>query len=157
MFPWVDATIPIEQVAVLITSSRKELVGAKVLSIDELIKQTENRLAKGLPILEPLLPWSRNVSNLLYPRAVEHSYLSVVNKFRQSLGALLFAKEVSKLLGSVRIADASKNLVRPACDASDNVGPHLMDPPDLVVGTIVSGDRFISGTEGLSLQRSLRG
>ena len=65
-----------------------------------------------------------------------------------------YGKDLTTLIGSVRVVEASEDLVQLACDAFDNLRPSLTDPPDLVVGTIVSGDRFISGTEGLSLQRS---
>ena len=38
VFPWVDESIPIDQVAVLASSSRRELAGGKVVSIDEMMK-----------------------------------------------------------------------------------------------------------------------
>ena len=42
VFPWVDTNIPIEQVAVLVSSSKKELADSKVWSIDELVKKMKS-------------------------------------------------------------------------------------------------------------------
>ena len=42
VFPWVAKSTPVEQVAVLITSSRTALAGGRVWSIDELIKEIRN-------------------------------------------------------------------------------------------------------------------
>ena len=39
VFPWLNDDTPIEQIAVLITSSRPELAGGRVQSIDEFMKQ----------------------------------------------------------------------------------------------------------------------
>ena len=39
VFPWLSKDTPLEQIAILITSSRKELCGGKVISIDEFMKQ----------------------------------------------------------------------------------------------------------------------
>lgn len=39
VFPWLSKDTPLEQIAILITSSRKKLCGGKVISIDEFIKQ----------------------------------------------------------------------------------------------------------------------
>lgn len=44
VFPWVDKNTPIEQVAVLITSSRTELAGGKVWSIDELMRDIRTEI-----------------------------------------------------------------------------------------------------------------
>ena len=45
VFPWLDATVPIEQIAVLISSSRKVLAGGEVKSIDELMGEIKNDIA----------------------------------------------------------------------------------------------------------------
>lgn len=74
---------------------------------------------------------------------------TLVNRLRA-----YYHKDRSKLWGSVRIIEANEGLVRLACEAFDEVRLNLPDPPDLVVGTIASGDRFISGGEGLLIQRS---
>lgn len=39
VFPWLSKDTPLEQIAILITSSRKKLCGGKVISIDEFVKQ----------------------------------------------------------------------------------------------------------------------
>lgn len=44
VFPWLSPEIPLEQIAMLITSSRKELCGGKVISIDEFIKQVKEEI-----------------------------------------------------------------------------------------------------------------
>jgi len=47
VFPWLDQDTPIEQVAVLVSSSRKELAGCKVRSIDELMKEIKDDIIKA--------------------------------------------------------------------------------------------------------------
>ena len=42
VFPWLDRGTPIEQVAILITSSRKTLAGARIQSIDEFMSNVKN-------------------------------------------------------------------------------------------------------------------
>ncbi len=44
VFPWVGKNTPIEQIAVLITSSRKELAGGRVISIDELVAKIKQEV-----------------------------------------------------------------------------------------------------------------
>jgi len=44
VFPWLPDDSPIEQVAVLISSARKELAGAKVISIDEFIRDIREKI-----------------------------------------------------------------------------------------------------------------
>ena len=44
VFPWLSPEIPLEQVAMLITSSRKELCGGNVISIDEFMKQVKEEI-----------------------------------------------------------------------------------------------------------------
>lgn len=46
VFPWLSKDTPLEQVAMLITSSRKELCGGKVISIDEFTKQVISDVSK---------------------------------------------------------------------------------------------------------------
>ncbi len=46
VFPWVSKDIPIEQVAVLITSTHKELGGGKVKSIDEFTHEVVSEVEK---------------------------------------------------------------------------------------------------------------
>lgn len=46
VFPWLDPETPIEQIAVLITSSRKKLGVGAVISIDELVKSIKTEIAK---------------------------------------------------------------------------------------------------------------
>ena len=46
VFPWLSLETPIEQIAILITSSRKQLAGGKVLSIDEFLKQIKDEVTK---------------------------------------------------------------------------------------------------------------
>ena len=41
VFPWLASETPLEQVAILITSARKELCGATVVSIDEFMKNVK--------------------------------------------------------------------------------------------------------------------
>lgn len=42
VFPWLESEkTPMEQIALLITSSRKELFGAKIISIDEFVRQVK--------------------------------------------------------------------------------------------------------------------
>lgn len=45
VFPWLPNDTPLEQIAMLITSSRKELCGGKVISIDEFIKQITTEIS----------------------------------------------------------------------------------------------------------------
>ncbi len=45
VFPWLSEDTPLEQIAILITSSRKELCGGKVISIDEFIKQIKTEIS----------------------------------------------------------------------------------------------------------------
>jgi hypothetical protein len=46
VFPWLKPEIPIEQIAVLVTSSRKKLGGGAVISIDEFVKDIKTEVAK---------------------------------------------------------------------------------------------------------------
>ncbi|MCH7664053.1 MAG: hypothetical protein IH859_09340 [Chloroflexi bacterium] len=46
VFPWLSPKTPLEQIAMLIGSSRKELCGAIVVSIDEFMKQIKNEIQK---------------------------------------------------------------------------------------------------------------
>ena len=46
VFPWLTQDTPLEQIAILITSSRKELCGAKVISIDEFMKEIKDKISK---------------------------------------------------------------------------------------------------------------
>ena len=46
VFPWLEKTTPLEQKAILITSSRKELSGGKVVSIDEFLKTVKDEVLK---------------------------------------------------------------------------------------------------------------
>lgn len=45
VFPWLSKDTPLEQIAILITSSRKELCGGKIISIDEFIKQIKTEIS----------------------------------------------------------------------------------------------------------------
>ena len=45
VFPWLPRDTPLEQIAMLITSSRKELCGGKVISIDEFSKQITTEIS----------------------------------------------------------------------------------------------------------------
>lgn len=47
VFPWVAANTQIEQVAVLITSARKEIAGSKVWSIDETVKKIKDEIKEN--------------------------------------------------------------------------------------------------------------
>lgn len=44
VFPWLSPDTPLEQIAMLITSSRKELCGGKIISIDEFMKQVKKEV-----------------------------------------------------------------------------------------------------------------
>ena len=46
VFPWLKPETPIEQIAVLINSSRKRLGGGAVVSIDELMRDVKSEIAK---------------------------------------------------------------------------------------------------------------
>ncbi len=46
VFPWLDPNTPIEQIAVLVSSSRKELAGGSVISIDEITSQITAEVAR---------------------------------------------------------------------------------------------------------------
>lgn len=46
VFPWLKPKTPIEQIAVLATSSRKSLGGGAVISIDEFVKNVKSEVAK---------------------------------------------------------------------------------------------------------------
>ena len=51
VFPWLPSDTPLEQIAMLITSSRKELLcGATITSIDEFMKKIKNKI-KGEGIM----------------------------------------------------------------------------------------------------------
>ena len=45
VFPWLSSDTQLEQIAMLITSSRKELCGGKVISIDEFVKQVKDEVS----------------------------------------------------------------------------------------------------------------
>jgi hypothetical protein len=45
VFPWLTDSTPIEQVAILTSSSQKELAGGRVVSIDEFIGEVNNEIA----------------------------------------------------------------------------------------------------------------
>jgi len=44
VFPWLSPDTPLEQIAMLITSSRKELCGGTIISIDEFMKQVKDEI-----------------------------------------------------------------------------------------------------------------
>ena len=44
VFPWLSSETPLEQIAILTTSSKKELCGGKVVSIDEFIAKIRNEI-----------------------------------------------------------------------------------------------------------------
>lgn len=46
VFPWLASDTQIEQIAVLVTSSRPELAGGRVLSVDEFMKEVKDEIAK---------------------------------------------------------------------------------------------------------------
>ena len=46
VFPWLDSSLPLEQIAILTTSSRKELCGCKVISIDEFMREIMAEIKK---------------------------------------------------------------------------------------------------------------
>ena len=46
VFPWLSQETPLEQIAMLITSSRKKLCGGTVISIDEFMKQIKEEVQK---------------------------------------------------------------------------------------------------------------
>ena len=46
VFPWVQPNTAIEQIAVLISSGRRELAGGKVITIDELMKTIRDEIAQ---------------------------------------------------------------------------------------------------------------
>jgi len=47
IFPWLDPSTPLEQVAVLITGSRPTLAGGKVISIDQFMRDVRNEVLKA--------------------------------------------------------------------------------------------------------------
>ena len=47
VYPWLKPATPIEQVAVLITSTRAELAGGKVVSVDQLTREIKDEVAKA--------------------------------------------------------------------------------------------------------------
>ena len=44
VFPWLSPDTPLEQIAMLVTSSRKELCGGTIISIDEFMKQVKDEI-----------------------------------------------------------------------------------------------------------------
>ena len=44
VFPWLSSDTQLEQIAILVTSSRKELCGGIVISLDEFIKQIKDEI-----------------------------------------------------------------------------------------------------------------
>lgn len=56
VFPWLDADAQIEQVAILITSSRKELATANVISIDELMRDIKNYVINSGKMAKSAIP-----------------------------------------------------------------------------------------------------
>ena len=44
VFPWLSSETPLELIAILTTSSKKELCGGKVVSIDEFIAKIRNEI-----------------------------------------------------------------------------------------------------------------
>jgi|TARA_B100000749_G_C18211971_1_gene376412 hypothetical protein len=56
VFPWVDTSTPIQQVAILPTSSRKELAGGEVISIDELMKEIKEAVVKAGVMAKNAIP-----------------------------------------------------------------------------------------------------
>ena len=48
VFPWLDASTPLEQVAILITGSRPALAGGRVISIDQFMKEVKNAVITGI-------------------------------------------------------------------------------------------------------------
>lgn len=44
VFPWLSLDTPLEQIAILTTSSRKELCGGTIISIDEFVKQVKDEI-----------------------------------------------------------------------------------------------------------------
>ncbi len=56
VFPWLDKKTPIEQIAVLVTSSRSELAGGRVVSIDEFMHEVKNEIAKQGKMAQNAIP-----------------------------------------------------------------------------------------------------
>ena len=46
VFPWLDTSTHLEQIAVLITASRQTIAGGKVVYIDQFIKEVKDEIAK---------------------------------------------------------------------------------------------------------------
>ncbi|MCG8633146.1 MAG: 5'-methylthioadenosine/adenosylhomocysteine nucleosidase [Desulfobacterales bacterium] len=65
-----------------------------------------------------------------------------------------FGRRHGELAGQERLIEADKGLIEAGTDAFDELTETMSDPPALVVGTIVSGDSFISDPDTIKwLQR----
>lgn len=56
VFPWLSKDIPLEQIAILITSSHRELAGGKVISVDEFMKQIKTDISNQGVAIKSAIP-----------------------------------------------------------------------------------------------------
>ena len=69
-----------------------------------------------------------------------------------------FGRRQGEIADHDRLIEADPRMVRAATAAFDEVAGAMEDPPEMVVGTIVSGDRFISDPDTIKwLQREFGG
>ncbi|MFN3918771.1 MAG: hypothetical protein ACK4JF_00595 [Methylohalobius sp.] len=56
VFPWLEPTTPLEQVAILVSAARKELGGGRVVSIDEFVATVKDAILKRGPMRKHAIP-----------------------------------------------------------------------------------------------------
>lgn len=77
VFPWLDPSTPIEQVAILVTATRRELGSARVISIDEFVSTVKEAILKRGPMRKNAIPEEYDLLRTLqlalcgYVKAVE--------------------------------------------------------------------------------------
>ena len=77
VFPWLSSSVPLDQVAVLISSSRKELGGGKVKSIDELMSEIKNDIVALGKMSKSAIPQEYDLLRTI--QLVVSGYYRVVN------------------------------------------------------------------------------
>ncbi|GAB6067097.1 hypothetical protein JCM13664_04150 [Methylothermus subterraneus] len=77
VFPWLEPATPVEQVAILVSASRRELGGGRVVSIDEFMAEVKDAVLRRGPLSRGAIPEEYDLLRTLqlalcgYVKAVE--------------------------------------------------------------------------------------